>query len=247
MQWETIQALNAINREFYQTVADEFHETRGKPWPGWVILYPYLVHQARDKTLAALDVGCGNGRFAAFLHGNLESPLLYHGMDNNAALLDHAAQDLGALPRLTVTLEQRDVVMTPPDHGEYDLVVLFGLIHHIPGNDYRREFMRKMAERVKPGGLLIFACWRFYEYERFRQRILPWPEDLAEMVEPQDYLLDWRRGETETGAPAQRYCHYVDDAEHQALVAATQLQEIHSFRADGFTNTVNRYSVLQRR
>ncbi len=45
----------------------------------------------------------------------------------------------------------------------------------------------------------------------------------------------WRR---ET--PALRYCHYVDDAEHSALVAATGLTEVVTFRADGETGDMNR-------
>ena len=65
--------------------------------------------------------------------------------------------------------------------------------------------------------MLAFACWRFYEYARFRARIVPWPEDLAGRVEPGDHLLDWRRGER-----ALRYCHHVDEAEQAELVAAAQ-------------------------
>ena len=61
-------------------------------------------------------------------------------------------------------------------------------------------------------------------------------------VEPHDYLLDWRRGEH-----ALRYCHYVDDAEHAALIAATGLTEITTYRADGRTNDMNRYSALEAR
>jgi hypothetical protein len=112
-------------------------------------------------------------------------------------------------------------------------------MHHIPGAQNRRELLATLAPRLNPGGILAFACWRFYEFERFRQRIVPWPEGIA--VEPHDYLLDWRRGET-----ALRYCHYVDDEEQAALVAATGLDEIASYRADGYKGRVNAYSLLRR-
>jgi hypothetical protein len=95
-----------------------------------------------------------------------------------------------------------------------------------------------MAQRVAPGGLLAFACWRFCEYPRFRTRIVPWPDEFS--VEPGDYLLDWRRG-----TPALRYCHYVDDAEHAALIAATGMAEIATYRADGDTGDINCYSILR--
>lgn len=226
--------LNAINRAFYETTAAEFDATRGRSWPGWDVLLPYL-----PDDLSVLDVGCGNGRFGVFLAEQDRAPFRYHGMDNNPALLDYAQTALADFPSIEATFEQRDVVISPPDAGHYALVVLFGVIHHIPGADNRRQFIATLAERVAPGGILAFASWRFYEYERFRKRIAPWPDDLT--PEPHDYLLDWRRGER-----ALRYCHYVDDAEQAALIAATGLSELTTYRADGFTNAVNCYSILQR-
>ena len=227
MDQAAIARLNAINREFYRVTAHEFDQTRGQPWPGWERLLNNLT-----VPLTVLDVGCGNGRFGVFLNERLHS-ITYHGVDSNSTLLDRARKFLP-----DARLELRDIVDDPPDSGAYDLVALFGVMHHIPGAQQRQTFMRQLGERVKPGGLLAFACWRFYEFERFRQRIVPWPDDFT--VETHDYLLDWRRGET-----ALRYCHYVDDAEHAALIAASGLVEIDTYRADGFSGTVNQYSILK--
>jgi SAM-dependent methyltransferase len=248
MDTETVARLNAINHAFYATVADDFDQTRGTAWPGWKRLLPYLT-----TPLSVLDVGCGNARFALFVHDNLPSlplsdsalstqhsllPLAYTGLDSSPALLDHARTALTGKDNLTFTLEQRDIIENPPDSGAYDLVVLLGVLHHIPGYAQRQVFMRRLATLIKPGGLLVFTAWRFYEYERFRERITSWPDDLQ--VEANDYLLDWRRG-----AVSLRYCHYTDDVEHDALVGATGLTEIETFRADGQGGTANRYSVLQ--
>jgi SAM-dependent methyltransferase len=232
MDASTIRRLNAINREFYRMTADEFDQTRGQAWPGWDQLLPHL-----KAPLSVLDAGCGNGRFGVFLaeHFGPEN-VRYHGIDNNPALLDHARTALMNLPG--TKLEERDIIENPLNSGIYDLVALFGVIHHVPGAAQRQIFMHTLAQRVKPGGIFAFACWRFYEYERFRQRIVPWPADIS--VETHDFLLDWRRG-----AVALRYCHYVDDVEHAALVAATGLTEIQSYRADGFDGAVNRYSILK--
>jgi SAM-dependent methyltransferase len=224
----TIRRLNDINREFYRVTADQFDQTRGRAWPGWARLLPHV-----GSPLSVLDVGCGNGRFGVYL-GEHVAEVSYHGIDSNPALLARARANLP-----DGRFSQRDVVENPPDAGQYDLVGLFGVIHHLPGGRQRRDFMRALAARVEPGGLLAFACWRFYDFERFRERITPWPDDLV--VEAGDYLLDWRRGET-----ALRYCHHVDDDEHAALVAATGLDEIDTYRADGFSGTVNRYSILRK-
>jgi tRNA (uracil-5-)-methyltransferase TRM9 len=227
----TVKRLNQINREFYQITAASFDESRSDPWPGWDVLLPYL-----KPPLSVLDVGCGNGRFGLFLAEKLESPPHYHGIDNNPALLDRAR---AALVHLDAHLESRDVITDPPDEDAYDLVALFGVLHHVPGCEQRRTFVQTLAQRVAPGGLLALAAWCFYEYERFRARIVPWPTDLD--VEPHDYLLDWRRGER-----ALRYCHYVDEAEHADLIAASGLTEITTYRADGRTNDINRYTLLRR-
>jgi tRNA (uracil-5-)-methyltransferase TRM9 len=253
MNPETITTLNHLNRAFYAAVADDFDQTRSTAWPGWQGLVPYLT-----TPLSVLDVGCGNARFALFLYdsliatpsteslatrysvlGALSSALTYHGLDSSPALLAHARAALTDKPGLTFTLDQRDILENPADVGEYDVVALLGVLHHIPGYEQRQQFMRQLAGRVKPGGLLVFTAWRFYEYERFRERIVPWSPDIQ--VEANDYLLDWRRG-----THSLRYCHYTDDAEHDALVAVTGLTEIASYRADGQGNAANRYSVLKK-
>jgi tRNA (uracil-5-)-methyltransferase TRM9 len=231
MDAAAIARLNAINREFYRITANEFDATRGQAWLGWEKLLKYLSSQ--HTPLSVLDVGCGNGRFGVFLRERGLN-IAYHGMDNSQALLNKAR---AALP--DAALELRDIVDNPPDTGIYNLVVLFGVLHHIPGYTQRQAFMHTLAERVAVGGILAFACWRFYEYERFRARIVPWDDDIT--VEKHDYLLDWRRGER-----ALRYCHYVDDDEHAELVSATGLHEIASYRADGEEGQANKYSILRR-
>lgn len=237
MDAETRRRLNVINRDFYATVAAEFDQTRGQPWRGWE---PILAHLPAADPLRVLDVGCGNGRFGVYLAESLPNRQIdYHGVDNAAGLLARAEESLAALANVHMRVENRDVVEQFPDVGSYDLIGLFGVIHHVPGADYRREFMRALAARVAPGGLFALAAWRFYEYERFRERIAKMPDDLTS--EQHDYLLDWRRGET-----ALRYCHYVDDGEHRALVEASGLSEIATYRADGHTNDVNRYSLLRK-
>lgn len=229
----TIKRLNAINREFYRVTAESFDESRSQPWPGWEPILSYM-----QPPVSVLDVGCGNGRFGRFLAEALRTDqIIYYGIDNNPALLERARV---ALHGINAQIIQHDVIEQQiPGLEQVDLVALFGVLHHIPGAQQRRAFMRQLAGYVKPGGVLVFAAWRFYEQERFRARIVPWPDDLD--VERHDYLLDWRRGER-----ALRYCHYVDDAEHAALVAATQLEERQTYRADGRTHDINCYSILKR-
>lgn len=224
----TIKHLNNLNRAFYEHIADSFHETRRQAWGGWHALLPHL-----KAPLSILDIGCGNGRFALFLAEHLGENLTYHGLDNSPALLAHAKRSLSQTA-CTFKLDEFDLLNDPLPQEKYDLVVLFGVLHHIPSYTQRQNLMREIAGCVRENGLLAFACWCFYESERFRQRIISWPPDT--LVEKHDYLLDWQHD-----SKALRYCHYVDEQEHQALIEATGLSELETFRADG---NLNRYSIL---
>ncbi len=236
MQQATIERLNQINRDFYRATAAEFDATRQSAWQGWERLLKTI-----DLPIeSVLDLGCGNGRFALFLAARQRQPFRYTGIDSNSDLLTRARQQLVEQPQVSFHLIQRDLVLDEPPHNRAQLTALFGLIHHVPGLARRREILIAAAECVSPGGYLAIACWRFFEQERFRGRIMPWPEDIA--VERHDYLLDWRRGER-----ALRYCHYVDDEEHQRLVAATCLSVIADYRADGAEGDLNRYTILRKK
>lgn len=242
MQPETIQRLNDINRQFYATTATEFDQTRGTAWPGWVQLLSHIEPLVSQATMRVLDVGCGNGRFGLFLAEQVpDIELHYHGVDNNPSLLAFARHALDTTG-ITYQLSEHDIITQPlSDDARYDLVVLFGVIHHVPGWQNRQQFMARLAQTVAPGGLLAFTSWRFYAYDRYRQRLVAWPDDLKGQIEQHDYLLDWRRGER-----ALRYCHYVDDDEQQALIRATGLTPIATYRADSASGDANCYSVLQR-
>lgn len=229
MDSETQGRLNQINREFYRRVAADFDASRQKAWPGWERMLAVV-----DLPLqSVLDIGCGNGRLARFLAERQAGAFTYIGVDSNAELLTYARCQPA---RVKLELIEQDVILGSLPARSAQLVALFGLLHHVPGSERRRDLLRAAAACVAPGGWLALAAWRFYEQERFRRRILPWPDDIA--VERHDYLLDWRRGER-----AMRYCHYIDDEEHAALIAASGLPVIADYRADG---GLNRYSVLRK-
>jgi SAM-dependent methyltransferase len=238
---ESVLYLNALNREFYRVTVQNFDESRGRFWAGWTRLLP-LIDVIGARPLRVLDVGCGNGRFGRFLGKHCPFPIDYTGLDNNPDLLERARADLERYAQLAATLSLCDIVTQPPDKGASEVVVVFGVAHHLPGAAQRRELLRTLAERTAPGGLFVFTAWCFYDYERFRERVVAWPDDVEH--EAGDYLLDWRRGHEANAAL--RYCHHIDEAEHAALVAAIGFEEIARFRADGHTDDINRYSILRR-
>jgi len=236
----SFQQLIAINRGFYAVTADDFAQTRAVGWRGWGRLLPHLPHSA---PLRVLDVGCGNARLATYLAQQLDRPIEYVGIDSSSRLLALAADNLRHDARIVPRLLHQDALTDALPGGPFDLVAAFGFIHHIPGSDRRRASIAAMAERVGVGGVLAVTLWKFYEYERFRARIVPWShlDQLPTTLEAGDHLRDWRQGQR-----ALRYCHYVDEHEQAALIEAAHLPLIDSYRSDGEGNRVNAYLIWRR-
>lgn len=235
MNRSTIERLNQINRDFYCATAAEFDATRQAAWRGWERLLAVIDIPVES----ALDLGCGNGRFALFLAGRQGQPFRYIGVDSSADLLAQAQRQLAVYADVDLMLIEADIVLGQLPRHSAQLVTLFGLIHHVPGFARRRELLASAADCVKPGGYMALAAWRFYEQERFRRRIVAWDDDIT--VERHDYMLDWRRGPR-----ALRYCHYVDDEEHEKLIAASGLAVIADYREDGAAGDLNRYTIFRK-
>ena len=253
MRRELARRLLAINRQFYRRHAADFARTRSQAWPGWQRLLPLL--RGRERLL---DLGCGNGRFGRFwaranldspskdkrvrAHANLDSPLHYHACDASLPLLRETARTMSAFPFVKTRREWRDIYEDPPRHGRYPLIALLGVLHHLPGRAQRAALLRALGQRLGDDGLLIVTTWRFGADPRLRGRIRPWPAELADQVEANDFLLPW--GDGERGAL--RYCHHFDEAEERELVAASGLTLQESFAADGASGALNAYRVLRR-
>lgn len=222
----TIESLAALDRRFYDDNAASFMAKRQHPWRGWRRVLPLCGPGAR-----VLDVGCGHGRFLRYLDAERPDPeRTYLGLDHSEGLLRAARQAHGHQRFERVELTQSPRVT----HGVFDLVVAFGVLHHIPSERLRCELLCYLAEHVAPGGHLVFTLWTV-DPDGTKQR--PAPEGLE--LGPKDLILGWG-----PNPEARRYCHDVDEQERHALVEATGLSLQDEFRDDGRANR-NRYLVLR--
>ena len=278
MEPRTQEILNALNRRFYRRFAGAFDQSRHAPWAGWQRVVEEVAAAApvlrTGGGLRVLDVGCGNGRFGSLLARHLGAPrLTYLGIDASAELLAaarHRLEGAADAPWAALRLEEHDVLTgdTLEALGEgqtWDLIAVFGLLHHVPGRGQRRELLRTLAGRLAPGGVLAVALWRFGEDPRFARRRLPWEVynrsvPAAERVdrstlEDGDWLLRWGASpdgdDDDPALPAvegaYRYCHAVDLEEEAELVAALEpLAPLSArFDADGRTGKLNRYLLFR--
>ena len=239
--------LLLLNRDFYEREAESFGATRDHPWPGWRRVLQ-LLPAASSERLRVLDAGCGNGRFGLFLDEAYAGSFAYTGVDASPALLDAATQRTRALRRDHVCRFLRTDLVEAPDgvpSGPFDLVVLFGVLHHLPGFETRAGLVARLAERLADGGRLAATIWRFGADPRVRGRTVAVESRLPglepERLEPGDVLLRW--GDSDD---AFRYCHFADDDEIEALVERSRSSGLllaQRFRSDGRGGELNEYLV----
>jgi SAM-dependent methyltransferase len=233
---ETVEALRAVNRRFYRERASEFNRTRERPWSGWGEILA-RAGALLPEHQRVLDVGCGNGRFARFLEKRLGKTFDYCGVDESPLGLAEARNRLPA--RANLAFVEADFHEAPFSEGEFDLIVLFGVLHHVPGRENRLGLLTRLSARLAPGGLLAFSLWRFDRYPRFQKKIVPWNEFLSRTgieidfsdLEPGDHILTWG------GAPpAFRFCHAMSEVEEEDIARFLPLDLVSRFDAGAEPN-----------
>jgi len=242
MDTPTQAALRRINRDFYSQYAADFDRTRHPGgWPGWRRVVETAA-QITNRPLRVLDLGCGNGRFALFLQHNpgllSHRHFTYHGLDLSSELIDHAQAATAGLDHVRFRID--DIENCALDEAPYDLVTLFGVLHHLPGFNTRRRTVERAASAVAPGGLLALTCWQFADDPGFERRRLDWTSEAgvdAAELEPGDHLLRWGPG----GSQARRYCHHTGELELDRLIDGLTLAEVARYRSDGPGGRQNLY------
>ena len=257
-------ALNRINRRFYRDHAVDFSDKRSRPWPGWTRVLESVVPNSSVQTSAGhairiLDVGCGNGRFAQFVASQISGSVSYVGVDSSEELLRIAGARLTNLPGWRVELIEADVAAGVSIQGleaePFDLVAVFGVLHHIPGFESRASLLKALERTLGPSGRMALSYWQFATLPRFQKRIVPWSrfnvsgEDSIDMdqLDSSDYLLAWGPivpDMTDSIIGLLRYCHHASDRESEELVESLSLRVIDRFRSDGAGGGLNLYQIL---
>lgn len=134
-------------KRFYNERAEEFARTREKIWPE-LQLFTRRV-RAGERIL---DLGCGAGRLLEFFR---EQRIEYIGADISEKMLAIARQKYSA--HQFVLLNDFHLPW-PAEH--FDWIFCVAVFHHIPGSDYRLEFLREAKRVLKKGGRLFLTVWK---------------------------------------------------------------------------------------
>lgn len=244
MRNNTIEKLNEINTAFYRNNFLSFDSTRQHIWPGWNELGSMIKN---DKhRIKILDLGCGNGRFLKFAIKQWGNNIEYLGVDSNCELAEKARL---AFKKKGVEFLVGDVfeVAKSIKVNTYDLVVAFGLFHHVPGKNGRKLLFEQMVNLTRVYGLIVCSFWQFAENERLMRKIVPWSIVTKKLgvdfedLEVGDYILNWG-----TQKNSWRFCHQVDDGEINSLGAERIVNKIRCFYSDGYNRRLNKYCIWEK-
>lgn len=250
MKSATILSLSELTIKFYTSVGGAFSKTRQAPWTGWQnILITILPELNKLSKINILDVGCGNGRFCTFIHKSIGNSFYYTGIDSNDQLLQQtkAVLDKSNTSGKTIKLNIIESLLAnnlsdTTKATAYTIVSCFGVFHHVPSQELRIKLLQFLEQSTVRNGFVIISLWQFAKLERYANKFLD-PQKFgidAAQLEVGDYLLGW---DTVNVA---RYCHSFSQIDIAELIAATNLQLIQQFTADGKEGRSNIYLVFQK-
>ncbi len=123
-----------------------------------------FVARILQKTDRVLEVGCGSGMGAIFMGQHAAS---VKGIDIRPSEIESAT---GLNRRDNVSFELQDVFEFEGD-DQYDVVVSLDVIEHMD-EEQGREFVERLARRVKPDGMLVIGSpshWSFPHQSKISQ------------------------------------------------------------------------------
>lgn len=216
--------INNLNTEFYQRHNESFDKSRFMEWEGFLDALKYL-----SKNSKILDLGCGNGRFLEFLTRNNAEFNSYLGVDNSKEFIEK-----NKLKFINYNFEQKDIVIEDfTEFGKYDLITIFGVTHHIPYEEYRKEWFKKISNHISKGGYLIVSFWNF-DPQKSDKKFSP----KTYKPEKNDYFLGWKNN-----FENHRFCHLFSEKELSEIVSNLEECEL----VEKFVKDQNTYLILKKR
>lgn len=241
MDKETISKIIDLNNHFYQKVGSDFDTTRQYYWKGWEKVKMILKTHFSDS-ISVLDLACGNGRFGDFLIENKIAVSNYIGIDSSDYLLSKARDNI---IDTKYKFEKHNLLSSDFSISKnFDLITMFGFLHHIPSEEVRKNFIQKFIDELNPEGIMVITFW-----SKFNRAGSKKYEDLSETgkkiythFEKGDYFFGW-----DNLPMLERYCHLFENEEVSQIASnLNNVNVIEQYRSDGKKNPDNIYLILKK-
>jgi SAM-dependent methyltransferase len=281
MDKEVAKKLMDLNYLFYEKIGKYWNNTSKYYSEGWEILWrEFLGNQespltplmkggtgvpqsdevvSKKQNFKVLDLGSGNGRFSTFLSEKFNGQKFsYYGVDFSDFLNGLAGErkeeifeDFEIIKANLILDNWEEGLKNKAENG-FDLITLFGVMHHIPTSELRLKLLQKATKLLSPNGILAFTTWNFKNIPRLQKRII----DLGSLegqellrslnlekedFRQEDYILSWVKRET-----AYRYSHFYDDTEIFEYLDRLGLKLFDRYYADGRHSNRNEYFICKK-
>ncbi len=201
------------NKDDYNLIADHFSNTRKYPWRGFKFIFEEISEGER-----VLDLGCGNGRFYQFLK---EKDVDYVGVDKAEKLIEKARKEY---PK--AKFKTADALKLPFKDNSFDFVISIAVLHHMPSEKTRLQFLREAKRVLKKGGKLRISVWDLLKTDK-RIYFSDVGKKIAGRIGLRDAFLPWKndKGKIIT----ERYYHAFKKEELEKLAKEAKLKNVEIF------------------
>lgn len=186
----------------YDNIADEFSESRHYIGREFGRFAPHLKGGGK-----IIDLGCGNGRFAAFidLKGLKNS---YLGIDNSTKLIEIARKKH---PKHHFI--EGNQLNIPVENSSTDVIVNIRAFHHLPSKKTRVQALSEMRRVLKKDGILIISVWNLWQTKYWKQILAAMGRTIFTLgsYDFNDTFIPWKKKE-------KRYYHAFTKRELHQLV-----------------------------
>lgn len=142
----------------YNRIAGHFSKTRAYFWPDAKFLLDYI-----KEGDSVLDLGCGNGRaFREITEKGAE----YVGVDFSEELIKEAK-----FIHPEGNFKVANALQLPFVDEFFDKIYCFAVLHHIPSQELRKQFMEEAQRVLKPGGSFILTVWDLWSNPRAKKTL----------------------------------------------------------------------------
>ncbi|MDD3292536.1 MAG: class I SAM-dependent methyltransferase [Candidatus Pacebacteria bacterium] len=136
----------------YNNIALKYSQVRSKEWREMEFLFDRV-----DKNDKVLDLGCANGRFYPLFE---KKEADYYGIDLSSNLIK-IAKDKYPQARFSVGTGLEILF----EDNFFDKIYSIAVLHHIPSEKLRKDFLKEINRVLKNKGLLILTVWNLKEKE----------------------------------------------------------------------------------
>lgn len=152
------------NRDTREQKVNPESERQGHIIRGW-------IEALGRRDLAILDVGCGGGWLC-----NALSPYgTVTGLDLSPAMIERAGQRYPQVRFIAGSISDCDLPL-----GSFDVIVTLEVLSHVPD---QAAFMRRCADLLKPGGMLLLSTQNRPVYSRMAEVAPPSPDQIRHWVD----------------------------------------------------------------